>query len=173
MKLIMIAVLGLFMASCASKVPFTESVKKEYNLNEENLKKVQFYTSSTIILTKSATQGNNEISVDGKIVSNQQDESNRLFIYPNTKCIFEKYGPAGEVFIRFEVGPAKTLKFVLRQQANGKYYLDANWKANGEVEYGNEKYYIDSKSGNAFLLVAIRKMKKTKRKDRVVKGIKV
>ena len=173
MKLIMIAVLSLFMASCASKVPFTESVKKEYNLNEENLKKVQFYTSSTIILTKSATQGNNEISIDGKIVSSQQDESNRLFIYPNTKCIFEKYGPAGEVFIRFEVGPAKTLKFVLRQQANWKYYLDANWKANGEVEYGNEKYNIDSKSGNAFLLVAIRKMKKTKRKDRVVKGIKV
>jgi hypothetical protein len=173
---ILLAVLGLTVVSCSKRIAYTEEIRKEYDLNAENLKKVQFYTSSQIILQRSTSNGSQEISADGKLVQNQKNEEDRLIINTSTKCIFEKYGDKGEVFIRFEVGQGKTLKFAVRQnQANGRFYLDANWKSDkgGEVQYGNQTYYANSASGNTFLMVSIQKLKKTKRKDRVVKGIKV
>lgn len=176
MKYVLVAVLGLTALSCSQRIPYNDDIRKEYDLTAENLKKVQFYTSSQIILQKSVQSGSQEISQGGKLVVNQNRQEDRLIINPSTKCIFEKYGDKGEVFIRFEVGTGKTLKFAVRQnQANGKFYLDANWKSDkgGEVQYGNEVYYANSASGNAFLMVSIQKLKRTKRKDRVVKGIKV
>jgi len=176
MKFILVAILGITVSSCSQRVAYTEDIRKEYDLNAENLKKVQFYTSSPIILQKSKKSGTQEITQDGKLVANQQSTEDRLIINPNTKCIFEQYGEKGEVLIRFEVGNGRTLKFAIRQnQANGRFYLDANWKSDkgGEVQYGNETYYANSSSGNAFLMVSMKKLKKTKRKDKIVKGIKV
>lgn len=164
----------LLLGSCATKVPYTDRLKNEYDLDIRTMKKIQFYTSSTIILNRSESTGNQSVS-DGKIVLNESNNSDRVIIYPNTKCIFEKFGESGEVYIRFEQGDGKTLKFKVRQNsATGQYYLDANWKSNqGELTYDNQKYYIDAKTGNAYLLIAMKKLKKTKRKDRIVKGMKV
>lgn len=176
MQFVLFAIIGLSAMSCSQRVPLTEEIKKEYELDADNMKKVQFYTSSQIILQRSVKNGSQEISQDGKLVVNENKQENRLIINPSTKCIFEKFGDKGEVFIRFEVGPGKTLKFAVRQnQTTGKYYLVADWKPEkgGEVQYGNETYYANSASGNAFLMVSVKKLKKTKRKDRIVKGIKV
>ncbi len=176
MKFILLALVGITAASCSQRIAYTEDVRKEYDLNAENLKKVQFYTSSPIVLQKSSKSGTQEISEDGKLIANQQSTEDRLIINPNTKCIFEKYGDKGEVFIRFEAENGKTLKFALRpNQTNGRFYLDANWKSDkgGEVLYGTQTYYANSASGNAFLMVSVKKLKKTKRKDKVIKGIKV
>lgn len=176
MKYVLILLTGLLLVRCGVKEPYSTQLKNDYNLDEESLKKVQFYTSSTIILKRSQSNGNKEITADGKLVMNENKNEDRLIIYPSTKCVFEKFGDKGEVYIRFEVGQGKTLRFAMRQnQSGGRYYLDAVFKSNvgGEVVYGNETYVMDSKSGNAFLLVAVKKLKKTRRKDRVVKGIKV
>lgn len=176
MKYLLIAVVGLTLFSCSQRLPYTDAIREEYDLDVTNLKRVQFYTSSPIVLQRSFESGKQEISADGKLVANQNKREDRLIINPSTKCIFEKYGDKGEVLIRFEVGQGKTLKFAVRQnQANGKFYLDANWKSDkgGEVQYGNQVYYANSASGNAFLMVSVKKLKRTKRQDRVVKGIKV
>lgn len=176
MKFILAAVLGLTLFSCSQRVAYTEDVRREYELDADRMKKVQFYTSSPIILQRSKQTGTQAISEDGKLIDSKQSTEDRLIINPNTKCIFEKYGDKGEVFIRFEAENGKTLKFAVRpNQVNGRFYLDANWKSEkgGEVQYGNQTYYANSASGNAFLMVSVQKLKKTKRKDKVIKGIKV
>jgi len=176
MRYIFFALLGLMITACGTKVPYTDQLKDDYDLTEQNMKKVQFYTSTTIILEKSIMKGNQNTTSDGSLVNSQRSEEKRVIIPTNTKCVFDKFGENGEVFIRFEVGPGKTLKYALRQnQSNGKYYLVANWKAEkgGELSYGNETYYATSGSGNAYLLVVVKKLQQTKRKDRIVKGIKV
>jgi hypothetical protein len=139
------------------------------------MKIVQFYTSQTIILQRSKTSGSQGAS-DGKLVTSKNSEQDRIIIPSNTKCVFDSYGSNGEVFIRFEVGVGKTLKFAVRPgQSSGKYYLVANWKPDlgGEITYGNETYYATQESGSAYLMVVLKKLNKTKRKDRVVKGMKV
>ena len=164
--------------SCGVKVPFTEDIKKEYSLDDaENMKKVQFYTSTTIVLEKSILRGSKAKTEDGTLVTSKNKIQDRIIIPVNTKCIFDSYDANGNVNIRFELGPGKTIKFGIREnQVTGRYYFVASsWdnEKGGEVQYGGENYYATSNSGNAFLLVVIKKLQKTRRKDRVVKGLKV
>ncbi len=176
MKFILFATLALTVLSCSQRVAYTSSLYDEYDLTAQTIKKLQFYTSSQIILQRSSQQGNQQISSDGKLVVNERKQEDRIIINLSTKCVFEKDGENGEVYIRFEVGTGKTLKFAARQnQSNGKYYLVAKWQQGkgGEVEYGNQIYYANTPSANSFLMVSIQKLKRTQRKDRVVKGIKV
>jgi hypothetical protein len=50
---------------------------------------------------------------------------------------------------------------------------DWSYEKGGEIKYGDETYYANANSGKSFLMVAIKKLQKTRRKDRVVKGLKV
>ncbi len=175
MKFIALITLGLILFSCGVKVPVTNQLKEEYDLNEKNMKMVQFYTSQTIILQRSKTSGS-QGAEDGKLVTSKNSEQDRIIIPSNVKCVFDSYGPNGEAYIRFEVGVGKTLKFAVRPtQTTGKYYLVADWKQDkgGELMYGGDTYYATAESGSAYLMVVLKKLNKTKRKDRVVKGMKV
>jgi hypothetical protein len=176
MKYLVLVALSTVLFSCGIKVPLTNELKEEYDLNEKNMKKVQFFTSQTIILEKSKTSGTQGTSQDGTLISSKSKEQDRVIIPANTKCIFESAGANEELVVRFEVGVGKTLKFGVRAaQATGKYYLIADWKMNqgGEMLYGNEKFSTAATSGNAYLMVKKKNLNKTKRKDRIVKGMKV
>lgn len=178
MRLFLIfSLLTVLLSSCGVKVPYTEKLKEDYSLSEDNLKKIQFYTSSTIILQRKNEMTDQETTEKGTIVTNQNSVENRIIIPPSTKCVFEKAEANGDIYVRFEVGQNKYLRFAVRKgQTNGRYYLYANsWDANkgGEINYGNLTYYATTDSGSTYLMVAIKKLKKVKRKDRVVKGMKV
>lgn len=177
MKYTLIFVIGLFAVSCGMKVPYTNQVREDFSLDtNKQLKKVQFYTSATIILEKSKSSQNQETSGDGALVTSSNKNSNRIIIPAQTKCIFDDFGPNGETGIRFEMGAGKVLYFNVRpNQTSGKYYMTAEWTADkgGKITYGEETFYISSFTGNTYLLVKMRKLQKTKRKDRVVKGLKV
>ncbi|MEY3198297.1 MAG: hypothetical protein RJA13_255 [Bacteroidota bacterium] len=177
MKYVVIILLGIVLVSCGVKVPYTNEIRDEFSLDsEKQLKKVQFFTSATIILEKSKSTGNQGTSDDGSLVTSSNSEQNRVIIPANTKCIFEGYGPNGELMLRFETGVGKTILFTVRpNQQSGKYFLVAEWGQDkgGKLSYGNETYYATSASGSTFLKVVLKKLQKTKRKDRIVKGMKV
>jgi hypothetical protein len=177
MKTVITFSLLILIASCGVKVPYTNDIRDEFGLDsEKEAKKVQFYTSGTVILEKSKSSGNQGTSESGALVTNSSKEEDRIIIPINTKCIFEGFGPNGELIIRFETGVAKTLTFAARPgQQTSKYYLVADWSSQkgGELKYGNETYITASSSGNAHLMVVLKKLQRTKRKDRIVKGMKV
>lgn len=165
----------LLLGSCGTPVAYTDSLKDQYDLSPEALVKVQFYTSSVIILEKSKVSGNQTTGDDGSLVSNTSKTQDRIIIPNNTKCIYEKTTDANELVVRFELGTGKTLKFAPRAtQNNGKYYLVADWKqSGGTLEYGNETYNVQSGGSSAYLQVKKKSFQRTKRKDRIVKGMKV
>lgn len=169
------AVLTLLVASCAQKIPYTDQVKQDFDLTPENMTKVQFYTSSNIILEKSQSSGNQGTGSSGELVVSSSKTQDRIIIPTNTRGVFEKMGANNEVVVRFEVGSGRVIKFATRAtQTSGKYYLVADWKNNGgTMEYGGETYTIASGGSSAFLQVRLKKLQKTRRKDRVVKGMKV
>lgn len=177
MRYLGIVIVALILVSCGKKVAFTNQLKEEFGLeNEKTIKKVQFFTSQTIILQRSKESGSIGTAEDGALVTNKNKEEDRITIQAQTPCIFEEFGENGEVIIRFEVGVGKTLAFALRQQTDtGKYYLAAKWDMNkgGELSYGNQLYTVQSSAGNAYLMVKLKNLQKTKRKDRVVKGMRV
>jgi hypothetical protein len=177
MKYALLLILGITLFSCGTKVPYTNEIRDEFGLDtDKQLRKVQFFTSATIILEKSKSSGNQGTSEDGALVTNSSKTEDRVIIPINTKCVFDGFGPNGELVLRFEVGVGKTVTFAVRaNQTSGKYYLVADWTGDkgGKLTYGNETYYANSSSGNAYLMVVLKKLQKTKRKDRVVKGMKV
>ncbi len=176
MKYLLILVTGLVMMSCGVTVPYTNEVRDEFGLDSENMiKKVQFYTSATITLEKSKESGGQGTD-DGVLVSSSSKEQEMVIIPVKTKCVFDSYGENGSINVRFETGVGKILTFNTREgQTSGKYYLVADWSAKegGEIEYGNMTYHATKASGVAHLMVKKKKLQKTKRKARYVKGMKI
>lgn len=176
MKYLVVCLLGVLMlGSCGTPVAYTDALKDQYDLTPEALVKVQFYTSSVIILEKSNVSGSQTTGDDGTLVSNTAKTQDRIIFPPNTKCIYEKTTDAGEIVVRMELGTGKTLTFAPRAtQNNGKYYLVADWKqTGGSLDYGNEDYNVQTGGSSAFLQVKKKSFQRTKRKDRIVKGMKV
>lgn len=177
MKYALFLIIGIVLTSCGTKIPYTNEIRDEFGLDsDKQLRKVQFYTSATIIMEKSKSSGNQGTAEDGALVSSSSSEQDRVIIPINTTCVFEGFGPNGELMLRFEPGVGKTVLFAVRpNQTSGKYYLVAEWVQDkgGKLTYGNEVYYASSSSGSAYLQVVLKKLQKTKRKDRIVKGMKV
>lgn len=176
MKYALLLFVGLFLVSCGTKVPFTSAVQDEFDLNDaQSLAKVQFFTSATIYLERSKESGNQGTTEDGTLVQNSNKEQDRIIIPIGAKCVFESLD--GEnIVVRFEAGVGNTISFGVREgQSSGKYYLLADWtaKEGGKMEYGNNVYYATTASGTAYIQVMKKKLTKMKRKDRVVKGMKV
>ena len=167
--------------SCAVKVPYTLQIKEEFGLkSEEKMRKVQFFTSSTVILNQVA-ESSSETTTDesGVLVSSSTSESESVIIPANTKCVFEGYGPNGEIRVRFELGEGKFLQFTPKgRQPRDRHYFVANWKATGgpKVQYGGKTYKVDMMRGSArsaYITVSKKRLQSNKRKERVVKGMKV
>ena len=178
MKYLIIAIVGLLLVSCGTKVPYTNQVRDEFGLDSEKMiRKVQFITSATIILEKNKVSGSQGTDDDGTLVSSSNKEQDRIIIPLGTECVFESYGENQALILRFETGTGKTITFAQRGgSTSGKFYLVADWnngQNGGALTYGNEPYMATSSSGVAYLQVVKKKLQKTKRKDRVVKGMKV
>jgi hypothetical protein len=176
MKILIVLSSIILLASCATKVPYTTEIKKDFDLTPEKLGKVQFYTSETIILERSDDQEVvSTTGEDGELVSSERSTSERIVIPANRPCIFEELEEDGTVQIRFETGTGRVLRFKERKNiSNGRYYLEAQWKnGKGELDYGGTVHYAVRSSASAYLMVKLKKWKKNQRKDRVVKGMKV
>ena len=176
MRILFLLLTVLILGSCATKVPYTKELKKEFDLNPEKLKKVQFYSSETIILERSDNQDKMTTTTDkGDLVSSSVASSERIVIPANRPCVLEKMVDDGNIQIRFEMGPGRTLVFTERANiSNGRLYLKASWvNGKGELDYGGAVYYAVRGSASAYLMVKLKNYKKNLRKDRVVKGMKV
>lgn len=163
--------------SCGVKVPFDKTIQDKYSLGTEKaLKKVQFYISETIILKKSEASGNQGTNEDGVLVSSSDKTEDRVIFPAYSKCVFDGYGDNQELLIRFEPGLGKVLKFATRPaMPNGKYYIapEAEGTNAGKIVYGSEKFNFSGSGSSVYLMVVQKKLDRTKRKDRVVKGMKV
>ena len=171
--------LSTVIISCGVKVPYTTSIRDEFGLDTDaEMKKIQFYTSSTIIL-KQAVKSNSDISTDdnGALVSSSSSEKETVIIPANTKCIFDGFGPKNELLVRFESGAGKTLSFTPKTRSK-RFYFSADWKnpKGPKVKYGKSLYTVDryqSNPQNSFLKIVKKSFRKTKSKQRVIKGMDV
>ena len=180
MKYLFILMTGVLLAGCSTPLAYTKAVESEFDLSSvNNIKKVQFRISTTIKLIRSSSSGNQGTNDDGTLISNSSKDEEIVTIPFGTFGMFEAYGENGEIIVRFEEGSGRTLTFNTRPgQPNGKYFIVADWKADpskgGKIEYSGQTYHIERSGGSgAHLIVMKKKLHKTNRKERVVKGLKV
>ncbi|MEY3585418.1 MAG: hypothetical protein RLZZ243_482 [Bacteroidota bacterium] len=173
--------LATVLISCGVKVPYTTQIRDEFTLDtDEKIRQVQFYTSHTIILNQEKRDDSQNTTQNGTLVSSSSSERETVVIPALTTCVFEGFGPKGEVIVRFEVGDGKILTFATKTEGSSikRYYFDADWNSQGgpKINYGENTYKVDLMRGApraAHLLVVKKRLQKTKRKERVVRGLKV
>ena len=173
--------LALLATSCGTKIPYTTAIRDEFTLDSEaKLRQVQFYTSHTIILNQINKQSSELTTQNGALVSSSNSQSESVIIPAGTRCIFENFGDAGQLLVRFETGDQRYIPFATKTDGASirRFYLDADWSAAGgaRISYGGNDYKVDLTRGApraAHLLIVKKKLERTKRKERVVRGLKV
>jgi hypothetical protein len=173
--------LALVATSCGTKIPYTTAIRDEFTLDSEaKLRQVQFYTSHTIILNQINKQSSELTTQNGALVSSSNSQSESVIIPAGTRCIFENFGDAGQLVVRFETGDQRYIPFATKTDGASvrRFYLDADWSAAGgaRISYGGNDYKVDLTRGApraAHLLIVKKKLERTKRKERVVRGLKV
>lgn len=170
-KFILILLTTLLLTSCATKkVAFTSEIQKEHNFPEVTLKRIQFYTSSEILLVRMKQDGEVRVT-DGKLILENNQDVERIIIKKNTPCVLEQIVDNNKFLFSFEYGNEKVLLF----GNNGEGYfslMSKNWKNGiGVISYANKTYATTN--GNVYLMIQAKNLNKMKAKQRTVGGRKV
>lgn len=167
-SIIMIISLTLFSCSNSRKIAYTSDIQKAHKFSEENLKKVQFYTSEEIVLVQTKQDGDVIIS-NGKLVVRNNKDIEKIIIPKNTKCVLESIVDDNKFTFSFEVGQGRVLLF--GNDGEGRFSLMAKGgfeNGAGIIPYADKNYVTTN--GGAFLMISAKKLNKLKAKERVIRG---
>jgi len=189
MKYIFLIVFSLLFISCAEKPApaptpepvliqkiehsdFMSNMIEEYSLSQENLKKIQFYTSNEIVLSKQSQVESIKIS-KGVLFVDKTNSSNEIIIKASTPCLFVK-GDKKLITVLFDNNVK--LNFV-NPCANGcmtnsRYYLAAeNWAdKTGTLELNGVKYKALGMSAETYLTIDKKSLNNNNVESVILKG---
>ncbi len=165
--IIQIIALSLILTSCSRFVPYTSFIHKKNNFSEEQLKKVQFYISGEIVLTKIKNTGDALVD-NGKVIIRDAKDVEIVSFKENTPCIISKVIDNDKFLCNFEQGEDRVLLF------GGDYFslMSKEWKnKKGTLTYASKIY--STESGNVFLKIKMKQLRKLKARKRVVRGKRI
>ena len=161
------------MSSCTKNLrPFTQNLYDDYRWTENDLKKIQFYLSDDIVMTRESNAGKSEIE-GGEIKVVEGRTIEQVVIPKGTPGIF-LFSPKSDRFaISFDDRSDELyLMFGPNPKAGDRYVLLASeWKRRGgKVTYGGKKWRVNYNGAWAGLLVDLKKIKKVQIKKSRAKG---
>ncbi|RMG79117.1 MAG: hypothetical protein D6707_08720 [Bacteroidetes bacterium] len=161
------------LSSCAPKIPFTQAIREQYKLTDDEIKQLQFYVSGDIVLQSVDEIAKGKTTQDGELVIVDGKTVEQVFIKQYTPGVAEKIIDDKKIGVSFE--PGKYLVFGDATDNKGPYrLLAAEWvNRRGKVKYGDKYYYTTPGSSNVYLLFKMKKLNKLRKKQHVVKGRKV
>lgn len=173
-KLLLFLALPFVFASCKNLVPYTDSLKQQYNWNNDEVKRLQFYVSHDIVLHHELREGSTDI-VNGKIKTINGKKVDEIIIRAGTPGVLTEIPKQNKMLVSFEIDDNHNLSFGVNPNNGNKYVLLASdWnKGVGNVHYAGQEYYAAADSKYAYLLVDLRKVHKEEVKQRVASGRKV
>ncbi len=163
----LLALASLSLGACATdaineRLPFSDAVIREYNLQESHKSRLQYYTSDRIQLARASSTGLRGVG-DGKLIERGNTQLQGVDIPEGAPGIVVGSGP-NWLAVSFE--PGSYLYFVSSQhtvnspywrdrRGSDRYYLYApDWDGRaGSVKLGNEKFQAVESSINTYLLV--------------------
>lgn len=175
MRSIIIAALALMtLGSCKNLVPYTDALRSKYNLSDEQLKHLQFYVSSPIVLQRKITAENSTQITSGKIKIVNGEKVEEIVVPVGTKGVLVK-NDNGKFEVSFEKDDTYYLRFGTNPNRYESYVLLASdWRGKvGTVTYAGNKYYTSPESADAVLLIDLHKISSYQKDARVAKGRKV
>jgi hypothetical protein len=171
-SLLLFLFVAFIASSCSNLKPFTQGLVEENNWTEDELKKIQFYLSDDIRLTRQANGGSSAIvSGEIKVVNGKRVEE--IIIEKGTPGVLLFQPKQDRFAISFESGGnSKYLIFGPGARTNGRYVLKASeWKRRfGTVSYDGKTYQVDARNSIASLMVDLEKIQRVDVKSRRAGG---
>ncbi len=167
---VMLAVLIGFSSCSPDLVPFTSRIEQETGLQKSQLKQVQFYNSSPIVLYRELTRNTTEV-VSGQIKMVDGRQVEEIVIAPNTPGVVVN-SEGDRLGVSFESGSDRYLIFGQNRYRSGAYTLLAkDWQNNiGTIRYDGRDYKISTQSAATMLLINMEKLRNLRVNSRRAKG---
>jgi hypothetical protein len=173
-----IGLFALTLVACAPRIPFTQEVRQRYGLTEQELKSIQFYVSSDIVLHRDVTDSK-EVGTDRgtlKVLSGQTVEE--VIIPAGTPCIVQRVVDENRLVLTFGDGPNELLVFGdvsdqgIRFRRGSYYTMLAVDMQDGPdvVEFGGKEFYIADPGHPVFLLFKMQSIREFERHTKTVRG---
>lgn len=171
--LLLFPTLLLLMASCATYQPLTEKDRVENNWTDTELKQVQFYLSSDIVIQRKLGNETSTIQ-NGKVRIINGERVEEVIIKKGTPGVLVNTAD-NRIGISFEDGDDQYLMFGANKGKGGRYYLLASdWQNNvGKVTYEGKTFFCTPESGNAFITLDLKKLHQLEKQQRTAKGRKL
>ena len=175
-KLVTFLFLGLALSSCGPTLsPFTQRLYEEQNWTESELRRIQFYLSEDIVLTRELTGGSSDITRGQiKIVNGRQVE--QIVIRRNTPGVYLFSPKENRFAVSFEEGGERRYLIFGPNPRTGERYtlLASDWnRSAGTVNYDGREWNVDSGDAFASLMVDLQRFRKQDVNTRVVGGRKI
>ena len=149
----------LFTACSPQYTYFTESLYEKHQWSPEDIRRIQFYVSRDIVLTRSISDDETSIT-EGKIHIVNGKKVQQVIIPERTPGVLVLMPKENRFAISFEDDDEAYLMF----GPNPKYYerfalLAQDWeKEGGKIHYKGQLYDVDNSSAFAALMVDLRRL---------------
>lgn len=166
---------AISLQSCAPRIPFTQDVREKEKLSDEEIRKIQFYTSHDIVLQRGERGEKEKEITEGTLTTKDEKSVENVVIKAGTPGIVERVIDDNRVAIRFEEGEEKYLVFG-DPAKQGRYTLLAGeWDKNnrGKLQYGGKTYFTGAGAANVYLTFRMKNLSGFKKDQKVVKGMKL
>lgn len=160
----------VFLISCSSsRQIFTKELKNAAVNHDSDLKRIQFYLSRDVILTRRIDQTRSQIN-RGKILVKDGSRYEEVIIRAQTPGLV-LFSPDGErLAVSFDPDGAY-LMFGPKSKTGEYVLLASKWERNrGWITYGDKEYETSSESANAFLMADASFVRKVVANQKIVKG---
>ena len=167
--------ISLLMISCSPKfVPFTQDIREEYKLSEQDMKSIQFYISKDIVLKRGEEVGS-KLTEDGELMLTKDHYIEEVVIKANTPCIVKKAVDGKTITVQFEEESKRFLVFGSLRNTDGFYTLRAlEWnKGRGKINYGDYYYLSAAGSRDVFLSLKMSSIESFSSDQKIIKGKKL
>ena len=175
LRLFVLVFVAVTAQSCSNKLtPFTKRLQNQFQWEESELQRIQFYLSDDIVLRRTLGIGESRIS-KGKIEVVDGREVEQVVFKEGTPGVMLFSPKDNRLAISFEEDSDKFLMFGPNPQVGGKYVLLAkDWNRRvGQVTYDGRTYTTNSESALSCLLVDLDKHKELDYSSKTVGGRKI
>jgi hypothetical protein len=159
----------LLLACSSSRQVFTRDLRISAVKDDSDLKRIQFYVSRDIVLTRRIDQSKSQIS-KGKIVVKDGSTYEEVIIRAQTPGLV-LFTPDGErLAVSFDTDGAY-LMFGPKSRTGEYVLLASKWEKNrGWISYDDKEYETSSESANAFLMADASFVRKVVSSQKIAKG---
>jgi hypothetical protein len=173
-RLLVFFITLFLLPSCKNLVPYTDALRQSNGWSDDQMKKIQFYTSDAVVLQRKLSSESTEI-VDGKIKMENGQRIEEVIIRERTPGVLVGFPRDKAMSISFEKSDDYFLKFGQNPNQNNRYCLLASEWTNrrGKIKYHGKDFTTSASGAEVFLMVDLRKLRKEDVNLRVAKGRKV